>query len=250
MKFYFWSIPYYNRISDIFWNFQKEGISLEIYKFKWRKSFVCSLCIFLSIVISRKIKKKKQHYKIQVLFYLLFYIVLYFIVIRKNIWSIRGKELIKKIKKNLLLIAKNETAQLWAKKIYDLPERNVLQKSFCTKFGPLADTFTRVTVHLKKIECFAKQTKISILRYKLLFQLINFNFHHLLSFNFQSSSSSVYFNFLSSFHDIQWTSILTFDFQIFNFTAPSFISPKYKESPFQLTIITHRYHFKFLNFNP
>lgn len=121
MKFYFWSIPYYNRISDIFWNFQKEGISLEIYKFKRRKSFVRSLYVFLSIVISRKIKKKKKNRALQnkVLFYLLLYIVLYFIVIRKNIWSIRGKELTKKIiiKKNLLLIAKNETVQLWAKKI-------------------------------------------------------------------------------------------------------------------------------------
>lgn len=128
MKFYFWSIPYYNRISDIFWNFQKEGISLEIYKFKWRKSFVCSLCVFLSIVISRK-KKKKQYYKIQVLFYLLFYIVLYFIVIRKNIWSIRGKELIKKIKKNLL-IAKNETAQLWAKKFTIFPRETFFKRAF------------------------------------------------------------------------------------------------------------------------
>lgn len=156
----------------------------------------------------------------------------------------------KENKKKLASYCQEWNCATLSKKIYDLPERNVLQKSFCTKFGPLADTFTRVTVHLKKIECFAKQTKISILRYKLLFQLINFNFHHLLSFNFQFSSSSVYFNFLSSFHDIQWTSILTFDFQIFNFTAPSFISPKYKEFPFQLTIITHRYHFKFLNFNP
>lgn len=135
------------------------------------------------------------------------------------------------------------------KKFTIFPRETFFKRAF-VQSSVLWLTFTRVTVHLKKIECFAKQTKILILCYKLLFQLINFNFHHLLSFNFQSSSSSVYFNFLSSFHDIQWTSILTFDFQIFNFTAPSFISPKYKESPFQLTIITHRYHFKFLNFNP
>lgn len=142
-------------------------ISVEIYKFEWRKSFVCSLYVFLSIIISKKIIKKKKEQsttKIKYSFYLLFYIVLYFIVIRKTIWSIPRKELIKKIKKNLPLIAKNKTVQLWAKKIYDLSERNVLQKRFCTKFGPLANTFTRVTVHLKKIECFAKiQTKILIL---------------------------------------------------------------------------------------
>lgn len=161
MKFYFWSIPYYNRISDIFWNFQKEGISLEIYKFKWRKSFVRSLYVFLSIVISRKIKKKKKNRALQnkVLFYLLLYIVLYFIVIRKNIWSIRGKELTKKIiKKNLLLIAKNETVQLWAKKNKKIfPREMFFERAFVQ--SSLVDTFTRVTVHLKKIECFAKHRK-------------------------------------------------------------------------------------------
>lgn len=162
MKFYFWSIPYYNRISDIFWNFQKEGISLEIYKFKRRKSFVRSLYVFLSIVISRKIKKKKKNRALQnkVLFYLLLYIVLYFIVIRKNIWSIRGKELTKKIiiKKKLASYCQEWNCATLSKKNKKIfPREMFFERAFVQ--SSLVDTFTRVTVHLKKIECFAKHRK-------------------------------------------------------------------------------------------